>query len=229
MALYAIGDLHLALSDTYKPMDIFSGWEGYTEKLENNWRNTITDEDTVVLAGDTSWAMKLQNSFKDFDFVNRLPGKKIILKGNHDYWWSTMSKMERYFKENGFDTISILFNNCYSYEGYGICGTRGWVNIGDDTEDEKVLLREVQRLEVSIKEALARELEPIVFMHYPPVYGSGCNYDILDVLYRYEIKRCFYGHIHGYSQKNAITGVHDGVEYTMISGDYINFMPYKVL
>lgn len=229
MALYVIGDLHLALSDTYKPMDIFNGWEGYTEKLEKNWRNMINDSDTVVLAGDTSWAMKLQNSYKDFEFVNSLPGKKIILKGNHDYWWSTMAKMERYFKENSFDTISILFNNCYAYENYGICGTRGWVNIGDDTEDEKVMLREVQRLEVSIKAAEEQGLEPLVFMHYPPVYGASCNYDILDVLYRHNIRKCFYGHIHGYSQKNAVTGVHDGVEYIMISGDYIKFRPYKVV
>ena len=229
MALFAIGDLHLALSDTYKPMDIFNGWEGYTEKLEKNWREVISSEDTVVLAGDISWAMKLQNSYKDFEFIENLPGKKIILKGNHDYWWATKSKMEKYFKESGFNTLNILFNNCYEYEKFGICGTRGWVNIGDDTEDEKVLAREVQRLEVSIKEALEKELEPLVFMHYPPVYGASCNYDILDVLYRHDIKKCYYGHVHGYSQKNAVTGVHDGVEYTMISSDYLKFMPYKVL
>lgn len=229
MALFAIGDLHLSLGDQFKPMDIFNGWEGYTEKLEENWKNTITDEDTVVLAGDTSWAMKLPNVFRDFEFINGLPGKKIILKGNHDYWWSTMAKMVRFIEENHFDTISLLFNNCYSYGKYGICGTRGWVSIGGGTEDEKVQFREVQRLEVSIKEALDKGLEPLVFLHYPPVYGLTCNYDILDVLYRYEIKQCFYGHIHGYSQKNAVTGLHDGVEYTMISSDYLKFMPYKVM
>lgn len=228
MALFAIGDLHLALSDVYKPMDIFNGWEGYTEKLELNWKNVIADDDTVVLAGDISWAMKLENAYKDFAFVNDLPGKKIILKGNHDYWWCTKSKMDRYFKENNFSTINILFNNCYEYKNFGICGTRGWVSIDGDTENEKVLLREVHRLEVSIKEAVSKGLEPIVFMHYPPIYGNSCNYDILDVLFKYNIKRCFYGHVHGYSQKNAITGIHDGVEYTMISGDYLKFMPYKV-
>ncbi len=229
MALYAIGDLHLALSDTFKPMDIFAGWEGYTEKLEANWRSTVSDEDTVVLAGDISWAMKLQNSYRDFEFIQSLPGRKIILKGNHDYWWSTVSKMQRFFSENGFDTLNILFNNCYAYENYGICGTRGWVSIDDDSEDEKVLLREVQRLEVSIQSAESQGLEPIVFMHYPPVFGASCNYDILDVLYRHGIKRCYYGHIHGYSQKNAVTGVHDGVEYTMISGDYLRFSPLKIM
>jgi predicted phosphohydrolase len=229
MSLFAIGDLHLALSDTYKPMDIFNGWEGYTEKLENNWRSTVRAEDTIVLAGDISWAMKLRDSCEDFEFINNLPGKKIILKGNHDYWWSTKSKMERFFEENGYDTLNILFNNCYRYENYGICGTRGWVNIGDDSEDEKVIAREAGRLETSIKVALDLGLEPLVFMHYPPVYGCSANITILDVLYRYDIKKCFYGHIHGYSQKNAVTGVHDGVEYTMISGDFLKFMPYKIL
>ena len=229
MALFAIGDLHLSFGDQFKPMDIFSGWEGYTEKLEANWRNTINDEDTVVLAGDTSWAMKLQNAYRDFEFVDSLPGRKIILKGNHDYWWSTMAKMERYFEENNFRTIDILFNNCYRYDSYGICGTRGWFSTGEDTEDERVMFREVQRLEVSIKDAQSKGLEPLVFMHYPPVYGSFCNYDILDVLYRYSIKKCYYGHIHGYSQKNAVTGLHDGIEYTMISGDYLKFMPFKVM
>ena len=229
MALFAIGDLHLSFGDQFKPMDIFSGWEGYTEKLEANWKNTISDEDTVVLAGDTSWAMKLQNAYRDFEFVDGLPGRKIILKGNHDYWWSTMAKMERYLKENNFSTIDILFNNCYRYDSYGICGTPGWVSTGEDTEDERVMFREVQRLEVSIKDAVSKGLEPIVFMHYPPVYGSFCNYDILDVLYRYSIKKCYYGHIHGYSQKNAVTGLHDGIEYTMISGDYLKFMPLKIM
>ena len=127
MALFAIGDLHLSLGDQFKPMDIFNGWDGYVEKLEQNWRSTVTPEDTVVLAGDTSWAMKLPNVLNDFEFINSLPGKKIILKGNHDYWWSTMAKMERFVEENHFDTISFLFNNCYSYGKYGICGTRGWV------------------------------------------------------------------------------------------------------
>ncbi|MBQ3566973.1 MAG: metallophosphoesterase [Oscillospiraceae bacterium] len=229
MSLYAIGDLHLALSDLKKPMDIFNGWEGYTEKIEKNWRACITENDTVVLAGDTSWAMGLENSFKDFEFINNLPGKKIILKGNHDYWWATMSKMQKFFSSNNFDTLSILFNNCYQYEKYGLCGTRGWISIDGDTESEKIMVREVQRLEVSINSAIGQGLEPIVFMHYPPVYGASCNYDILDVLYRYNIKWCLYGHIHGYSQRNAVTGVHDGVRYDMISSDFLQFAPFKVL
>lgn len=229
MSLYAMGDLHLALSDEKKPMDIFNGWDNYTEKIRENWLKNISDDDTIVLAGDISWAMGLKNSYKDFEFINNLPGKKIILKGNHDYWWATRSKMEKYFSENGFDTLSILFNNCYCYEGYGICGTRGWISIDGDTESEKVMAREVQRLEVSIQSAISENLEPIVFMHYPPLYGASCNYDMLDILYKYKIKRCLYGHIHGYSQRNAITGVRDGVKYDMISSDFLQFTPFKVL
>lgn len=228
MSLFAIGDLHLSLASD-KPMNIFNGWDDYTEKLEENWRSVVKDDDTVVLAGDISWAMGLENSFEDFQFVDSLPGKKIILKGNHDYWWATKTKMEKFFASNGFDTLNILFNNFFEYENIGICGTRGWVSINGDTENEKVMAREVQRLETSIKGAVEAGLMPVVFMHYPPVYGSSCNYDILDVLFRYDIKDCYYGHIHGYSQKNAITGIQDGINYRMISSDFLQFMPLKVL
>ncbi len=229
MSLYAIGDLHLALGDSNKPMDIFNGWDNYIEKIQKNWMNTVSDKDTVVLAGDISWAVGLKNSLKDFAFIDALPGRKIILKGNHDYWWSTKTKMENFFKENSFDTLNILFNNCYEYNNFGICGTRGWVSINGDTENEKVMAREVQRLEVSIRDALSKNLEPVVFMHYPPVYGASCNYDILDILFKYKIKRCFYGHIHGYSQRDAITGIQDDIEYDMISSDYLHFAPLKVM
>lgn len=228
MSLYAIGDLHLSL-DSDKPMNIFNGWDDYTQRLEANWKSTVKDDDTVVLAGDISWAVGLENSFKDLQFVNSLPGKKIILKGNHDYWWATKTKIEKFFSLNGFDTLNILFNNYFQYENIGICGTRGWVSIDGDSENEKVMAREVQRLETSVKGAVEAGLTPVVFMHYPPVYGSSCNYDILDVLFRYDIKECYYGHIHGYSQKNAITGMQDGINYRMISSDYLQFMPLKVL
>ncbi len=229
MSLYAIGDLHLSFSDSFKPMDIFNGWDGYIGRLEENWKSSVNENDTVVIAGDTSWAMGLKNSVKDFAFINNLPGRKIILKGNHDYWWATKSKMENFFAENGFDTLHILFNNCYAYGDYGICGTRGWVSIDGDTENEKVMAREVQRLDVSIQAALSQNLKPLVFMHYPPLYGSSCNFDILNILYKYSIEKCFYGHIHGYSQRNAVTGMHDGVEYNMISSDFLQFSPYKVV
>lgn len=230
MSLYVIGDLHLCLSDPGKTMEVFNGWQNYQERIEKNWLNTIKDGDTVVLAGDISWGMSLQQALPDFQFVNKLPGKKIILKGNHDYWWTTMKKMEDFLSAEGCTTISILHNNHYRYEGYGICGTRGWVNMPGETQDEKVLKREVQRLETSIKSALKEDLEPLVFMHYPPIFASNFNYDILDILYRYKIKECYYGHIHGRSAHElCVTNTYDDINFHLIAGDYLQFMPEKVL
>ena len=214
-------------------MEVFPGWENYQERIEKNWLETVKPEDTVVIAGDLSWGMSLQQAESDFRFINGLPGRKLILKGNHDYWWVTKKKMETFFAENGFDTLNIIHNNHYVYENYGICGTRGWVNGTDgsrDVQDEKVLKREVQRLETSIKSAVEAGLEPLVFMHYPPIFASNFNYDILEILYRYNIKECYYGHIHGRSAHElCVKNTYDGVNFHLISGDYIHFMPEKVL
>lgn len=233
MSLYVIGDLHLTFSDPSKTMEVFPGWENYQERIEKNWLETVKPEDTVVIAGDLSWGMSLQQAEPDFRFINGLPGRKLILKGNHDYWWVTKKKMETFFAENGFDTLNIIHNNHYAYENYGICGTRGWVNGTDgsrDVQDEKVLKREVQRLETSIKSAVEAGLEPLVFMHYPPIFASNFNYDILEILYRYNIKECYYGHIHGRSAHElCVKNTYDGVNFHLISGDYIHFMPKKVL
>ena len=233
MSLYAIGDLHLSFSDPSKTMSVFAGWDNYQEKIEKNWRDIVKPEDTVVLAGDISWGMSIQQAEPDFRFINDLPGRKIILKGNHDYWWVTMRKMEGFFAEKGFDTLKILHNNHYEYNGYGICGTRGWVNGTDgekDEQDEKVLKREVQRLETSIQSAVNAGLEPLVFMHYPPIFASNFNYDILEVLYRYKIKACYYGHIHGRSAHAlCVTNTYDDIDFHLIAGDYIQFMPVKVM
>lgn len=233
MSLYVIGDLHLTFSDPSKTMEVFPGWENYQERIEKNWLETVKPEDTVVIAGDLSWGMSLQQAEPDFRFINGLPGRKLILKGNHDYWWVTKKKMETFFAENSFDTLKIIHNNHYAYENYGICGTRGWVNGTDgsrDVQDEKVLKREVQRLETSIKSAVEAGLEPLVFMHYPPIFASNFNYDILEILYRYNIKECYYGHIHGRSAHElCVKNTYDGVNFHLISGDYIHFMPEKVL
>ncbi len=233
MSLYVIGDLHLTFSDPSKTMEVFPGWENYQERIEKNWLETVKPEDTVVIAGDLSWGISLQQAEPDFRFINGLPGRKLILKGNHDYWWVTKKKMETFFAENGFDTLNIIHNNHYAYENYGICGTRGWVNGTDgsrDVQDEKVLKREVQRLETSIKSAVGAGLEPLVFMHYPPIFASNFNYDILEILYRYNIKECYYGHIHGRSAHElCVKNTYDGVNFHLISGDYIHFMPEKVL
>ena len=233
MSLYVIGDLHLCFSDPSKTMSVFAGWDDYQQRIERSWLDTVKPEDTIVLAGDISWGMSLQQAEPDFRFINDLPGRKIILKGNHDYWWATLNKMEGFFAENGFDTLHILHNNHYEYEGFGICGTRGWVNGtdgGKDVQDEKVLKREVQRLETSIKSALDAGLEPIVFMHYPPIFASNFNYDILEVLYRYKIKSCYYGHIHGRSAHAlCVTNTYDDIDFHLIAGDYVQFVPEKVM
>lgn len=228
MSLFGIADLHLSLSAD-KPMDIFSGWDNHMEKLAENWNRTVSEEDTVVIAGDISWAMNTGEAKADFSYINSLKGTKIISKGNHDYWWSTMSKLNVFLAENRFDTIKFLHNNCHAYGKYGICGTRGWINEKEVPADAKVLAREAQRLEASISAAVKENLEPIVFLHYPPVYGNDCNYDILEVMYKYNVKECYYGHLHGKAHKYAVRGERDGINFHLISGDFVQFCPVKVV
>lgn len=228
MALYAIGDLHLCLGAS-KPMDIFGGaWVGYMQKLEQGL-GCITENDTTVLLGDLSWALGLQEAKADFAWIDRIPGRKIILKGNHDYWWSTASKFYKFCEENGFSNQFILNNNCYEYEGYAICGTRGWFfeEERSGAHDEKVFKRELIRLETSLK--AAGSLPKIVFLHYPPKYkGYECP-EILELLQRYDVRRCFYGHLHGGSHGLAMEGVWDGVDFRLVSADKLNFKPYTVI
>ncbi len=229
MSLYAIGDLHLSLSDKSKPMDIFSGWENYMQLMEENWKKTVSDDDTIVLAGDISWAMQLKDAYEDFKWIEQMPGKKIILKGNHDYWWGSRKKMEDTFSEWGFGSLNILHNNHFAYDNYGICGTRGWVNMPGESADAKVLAREAGRLSASLQSALSEGLDPLVFMHYPPIYGNNLNLDILDVLFKYNVKSCWYGHLHGPSIKYAINGEREGIDFRLISGDFLQFCPVKIL
>lgn len=230
MSLFVLADLHLCKGNPEKTMSIFNGWQNYQELIEKNWKELISEKDTVVLPGDISWGMSLKEAAPDFRFIEELPGEKIIIKGNHDYWWSTKRKMEDFLKAEGCNSIKILHNNHFRYEDYGICGTRGWVNMPGETQDEKVLKREVQRLETSIKSAVAENLKPIVFLHYPPIFATNFNYDILDVLYRYKIEECFYGHIHGRSAHDlCIKNTYDGINFHLVSGDYLQFMPEKIL
>ena len=228
MALFVLGDPHLSLGAS-KPMDIFPGWNDYVERLEKNWRKLIRPEDTIVLAGDISWAMRLTDTRKDFAFLQSLPGQKIIMKGNHDYWWNTYAKMNRFLEENGFDSIKILHNNHFAYDKYGIRGTRGWINDNSEPADAKVLAREAGRLETSLCSAEAAGLEPIVFLHYPPIYGTEYNYDILDVMYRHNIKKCYYGHVHGRAHQYAVCGERDGIDFRLVSADYVQFCPVRIL
>lgn len=228
MAIFVIADLHLSLG-TDKPMDIFGGWHDYVERLEKNWRERIKDGDTVVVPGDISWGINLSEAKPDFEFLESLPGEKILLKGNHDYWWETKTKLEKFFLENGFTSLKVLFNNHYKYDRFGLCGTRGWINEKKgETADKKVLLREAGRLEASIRSALDAELTPVVFLHYPPIYYNEYNYEILEVLHKYNIKKCFYGHIHGSAHNYAIDGVVDGIDFRLISADYLKFVPEDI-
>lgn len=227
MALYAIGDLHLCLG-AEKPMDIFGGaWTGYMEKLKQGF-SVITPADTTVLLGDLSWALDLDGAKADFAWINEIPGEKIILKGNHDYWWSTASKFYKFCEINGFSNQFILNNNHYEYNGTAICGTRGWFFEEEKSgeHDEKVFRRELIRLEASLQSA--GELPKIVFLHYPPRYkGYECS-EILDLLKRYEVRKCYYGHLHGASHGLAMEGLWDGIEFKLVSADRLNFKPYLV-
>lgn len=227
MALYAIGDLHLCLGAP-KPMDIFGGnWIGYMDKLKRNIA-MIRPEDTTVLLGDLSWALNLQEAKEDFCWINEIPGRKIILKGNHDYWWSTASKFNTYCQENGFSDLLILNNNHYEYEGWAICGTRGWFYEEERSgeRDEKIFKREILRLEASLRSA--GDLPKMVFLHYPPRYKGYLCGEIIELLRRYQVQRCFYGHLHGASHKLAVEGLWDGVEYRLVSADRLDFCPLKV-
>ena len=242
MSLFVLGDTHLSLGVPGKPMDIFGGWENYMTLIETHWKRLIQPEDTIVLAGDISWGMTLEEAKADFAFLHALPGTKIILKGNHDYWWNSMKKMTEFFAENGFDSLRILHNNCYAYEGFGICGTRGWVNIPGETNakgesanesvsgDVKVLRREEQRLRVSLQAAKSQGLQPIAFLHYPPIYWNNRNELMLNALHDFGVKDCYYGHLHGSvtharAEKNTV----DGITYHLIAGDYLQFVPEKIL
>ena len=228
MALYAIGDLHLCLGAP-KPMDIFGGaWVGYMEKLRQGMQ-VLTGEDTLVLMGDLSWALDLESAKADFAWIAALPGRKIILKGNHDYWWSTAAKFTKYCQENGFENLFLLNNNCYFYEDTAICGTRGWFYEEERSgqHDEKVFRRELGRLEASLK--AAGEREKLVFLHYPPRYkGYECP-EILALLERYGVRRCFYGHLHGGSRSLAREGLWNNVEYRLLSADQLDFRPMQIL
>ena len=227
MALYAIGDLHLCLGAP-KPMDVFGGaWVGYMDKLKEGL-SVLRPEDTLVLLGDLSWALDLQQAKEDFSWINQIPGKKIILKGNHDYWWSTAGKFYKFCGENGFEDLWILNNNCYQYQEWAICGTRGWFFEEERSgeHDEKVFKRELIRLETSLKSA--GDLQKMVFLHYPPKYkGYECG-EILELLKRYQVRRCFYGHLHGPSHGLAMEGLWDGIEYRLVASDKLNFKPYLV-
>lgn len=232
MALYAISDLHLPIG-VDKPMDIFgSKWDNYVVRLEENWKNIVTDNDVVVINGDISWAMYLEESIPDFAFINALPGRKIISKGNHDYWWTTMSKLNKFLKENKFESIEFMQNNAIMYNNIALCGTRGWSYLGNgeaSEDDKKIYEREIGRLELSINSAKKYNPEKIiVFFHYPPINTDLIETGFTKILKDNGIDLCLYGHLHNALRQNIVEGEYDGVKYMLVSCDYRDFMPVKL-
>ena len=228
MSLYVIGDTHLSLGGS-KPMDVFGGrWENYVDKLREGF-STVRPEDTTVICGDISWGMSLAEAREDFQFLHNLPGRKIILKGNHDYWWSTATQAYKFFAANGIDSIEILNNNCCFYEDYALCGTRGWFyeESRGEAHDRKMLSRELLRLETSLK--AAGEREKLVFLHYPPkMLNYECT-EILDLLCAYGVRRCWYGHLHSGGRSLAFEGEYRGIRFKLVSADHVLFIPQKIL
>lgn len=224
MALYAIGDLHLSLTAN-KSMEVFGpAWENYADRI-GEALSTLTAEDALVLAGDTSWGMSLEEAEADFKFLDQFPCKKYLVKGNHDYWWTTAARLRRFFGEKGIHTLEMLHNNCFFYGDYAVCGTRGWF-LEEDAHNVKVLNREVGRLETSLR--AAGEKPVLCFLHYPPLYqGYECP-EILEMLERYRVPLCCYGHLHGHAIRRRLEGKRGGTEFSLISADYLGFVPKKI-
>lgn len=228
MALFVIADLHLSLG-TDKPMDVFHGWEDYVGRLEEHWRATVHAEDTVVIAGDVSWAMNLEDTLADFSFLHSLPGTKLLMKGNHDYWWATRNKMDAFLAEHGLFSLKILHNCAYRVGNRALCGTRGWLYRSETAEDQKIVSREAGRLVASLEEGKKLGGELTAFLHYPPVYDNMECREILNVLAEYQVKDCYFGHIHGqYAAKKALVGEYQGIRMHLISCDFVNFCPVLV-
>lgn len=234
MSIYTIGDLHLSFNEN-KPMSVFGKkWEDYEQKIEKDWKEKVKKDDIVVLPGDFSWSMYLKDTKADFEYLDKLPGRKILLKGNHDYWWSTLNKMQKYVEENNFKNIDFLYNNSYEVEGNIIAGTRGWVQ-SNEQEDKKMINRESIRLELSIKDGIQKfgEDKPIIIcMHYPP-YTNYNKQNLIDspfieIMRKYNVKKCIYGHLHGESIKEAIQGNIKGIDTTLVSADGVNFKLIKI-
>ncbi len=226
MSIFVIADLHLSFG-VEKPMDVFAGWQDHWQRIEKNWRRLVKEEDTVIIPGDISWGLTLDEALPDFRFIHNLPGKKIISKGNHDYWWQTAKKLQEFLDKNGFDSIRFLHNNSFEVENYIICGTRGWIFENGQQQDEKVILREAGRLKASL-DYIKSDKEKIVFLHYPTIYQEQRANHIINTLKEYNIKRCFYGHLHGKTINYAFNGVSDGIKYKLISRDAIDFCPYII-
>ncbi len=231
MSIYAISDLHLAIS-VDKSMDVFGGkWDNYMEKLQRNWNDLINDEDYVLIPGDISWATYLQEANLDFEFINKLKGKKIISKGNHDYWWTTISKLEKYILQNEFNSISFLNNNSIKIEDIAVCATRGWKcpNEEDYTkEDEKIYNREVGRLKLSLESVKDKQCKKYVMLHFPPFNNKKEMNELIELMNEHKVENCLYGHLHGIALNNAFCGKLYGINFELVSSDYLEFRPKRI-
>ena len=239
MSVFVMADLHLDTVTNEKSMEVFGNrWQNYIEKIHKNWLKVITDNDTVIIPGDISWALTIEDCLADIKWIDALPGRKIIMKGNHDFWWSTLSKMRRFFAENSITSIDFLYNNAIEVENYIVAGSRGWFvdktvqpSTSVNADYAKIVNREVIRLRLSLQAAKrlsdSTGKEIIVFFHFPPIWGDFECVEILDILMEYNISRCYFGHIHGcYSQGSVFRW--KNIEFRMISADFLDFLPQIV-
>lgn len=235
MSIFAIADLHLSFNEN-KPMSIFGdNWQSHEEKIKKDWIEKVKPNDYVLLPGDFSWSMYLENSHADFEYLNSLPGKKILLKGNHDYWWTTLNKMRNYIKENNFKNIDFLINNSYECEGYIIAGTRGWMQSNEE-EDKRLVNRETLRLELSLQDGIQKygNNKPIIVcMHYPPITSYNLQNQkqspFIQIMKKYNVQKCIYGHLHSTAINEAIQGNIEGIEIKLVSADGVNFKLQKIV
>lgn len=226
MAIFAISDLHLGFS-VDKPMDIFgSRWENYTDVLAQNWKEMISEDDIVLMSGDTSWGTYLKDCLDDFRYIENLPGRKIITKGNHDYWWETVTKMNAFLRDNEISSIEFLHNSALLYRGVAICGTKGYPDNLTKADDERLFRRELSRLSLSLE--AAKKLKPqkiIVMLHYPPDLKS----EFSDIMKENNVSMCIYGHLHGQTTKTATNGIYGGIDYKLVSCDHLKFKPLEII
>ncbi len=235
MSIYVIGDLHLSFNED-KPMNIFGdNWENHTEKIELDWKSKVQKQDTVLLPGDFSWSMKLQDTLQDFKYINNLPGRKILLKGNHDYWWTTVTNIKEFLRSNNIENVDFLHNNSFEIENKIICGTRGWTSAQEESDNKKMIDREINRLKLSIEDGITKygkDKEIICCMHYPPITRGNIlkneTTGFMNTMKEYNVKRCYYGHLHSASIEDAVEGNISGVDLKLISADGLDFKLLKI-
>ncbi len=240
MALYVMADLHLS-SDGTKSMDRFGPqWKDHMEQIRTNWISRITDADTVIIPGDISWSLQLEDALRDLQFLNALPGEKLLGKGNHDFWWTTVSKMQSFLEEHELTTIRFLYNNAYEFNDCIVCGTRGWFleeeqqkTVGE-VNFQKIINRENIRLCLSLDAAREiqrkhpeKELPILVFLHFPPVWNGFLCQSFLDRFHEYGVRSCYFGHIHGPLLSPRKVTV-EGIDFILISADSLNFTPMQI-